>query len=183
MSRKYKVYHSEIPHFVSFSVVNWIDLFTRSEYSEIVINSLSYCISEKGLILNAWCIMTNHIHLIIRSETNQLQDIIRDMKKFTSKKLIRSIRENPRESRKNWLLWMFKREGDKNSNNSDYQFWQQHNHPIELSTNEMINDRLEYLHMNPVKAGFVEKPQDWINSSASQYAGLSGEIELELIQY
>lgn len=125
--------------------------------------------------------MTNHLHLIIRSEENQLQDIIRDMKKFTSKKLIQSIWENPQESRKNWLLWLFKREGEKNSNNSSYQVWQQHNHPIELSTNEMLDQRLEYLHMNPVKAGFVDKPEDWINSSARNYAGLQGKLNLEFI--
>ncbi|MDR9364950.1 MAG: transposase [Balneolaceae bacterium] len=181
MSRKYKFHDSRSPHFVSFAVVNWIDLFTRREYFDIMMESLSYCIEHKGLIMNAWCIMTNHVHLIIRSETDQLQNIMRDMKKFTSKKLIKDLEDNRQESRKDWILWMFKRAGIKNSNNKLWQVWQQHNHPIELSTNEMIEKRLEYLHLNPVKAGFVKKPEDWFYSSARQYAGFSGILELEII--
>ena len=92
MSRKYKIFDSRNPYFISFAVVNWMDLFTRKEYTEVITNSLSYCISNKGLILNAWCIMTNHIHLIIRSESNNLSDIIRDLKKFTSYKLYTKVK-------------------------------------------------------------------------------------------
>lgn len=179
MSRKYKFHDSRLPYFVSFATVNWIDVFTRREYFNIVIDSLSRCINHKGLIVNAWCIMTNHVHLIIRSETNLLENIMRDMKKFTSKKLVECIKENPRESRKEWLLWMIKKAGAANRNNKIYQVWQQHNHPIELSSNQMIDQRLDYLHMNPVKAGFVEKPEDWLYSSAKNYAGLSGILKLE----
>lgn len=182
MSRKYKFHDSRTPHFVSFAIVHWLDLFTRKEYCNVVIESLSYCIQHKGLIVNAWCIMPNHIHLIIRSETNQLQDIMRDLKKFTAKKLVIEIQENLTESRKDWILWMFKRAGEKNSNNKTWQVWQQHNQPIELSTNKMIDQRLEYLHMNPVKAGFVDKPEDWVYSSAKQYSGLPGKFEIEFIE-
>jgi len=114
MSRKYKFHDSRSPHFVSFSVVNWIDLFTRKEYFDIMIESLSYCVEHKGLIMNAWCIMTNHVHLIIRSDSNQLEDILRDMKKFTSKRLIEEVKMKSGESRKDWILWMFKRAGEKN---------------------------------------------------------------------
>jgi REP element-mobilizing transposase RayT len=127
--------------------------------------------------------MTNHVHLIIRSETNLLQNIMRDMKKFTSKKLIESIENNSQESRKDWLIWMFKRAGGANNNNKNYQLWQQHNQPIELFTNKMIDQRLEYLHMNPVKAGLVAEPEDWLYSSAKNYAGSEGILELELIDY
>ena len=126
--------------------------------------------------------MPNHIHLIIRSETNLLEDIMRYMKKFTAKKLIKIIQQLPQESRKKWMLWMFKQAGQNNSNNNKYQFWQQHNQPIELNTNDKIDQRLEYLHMNPVKAGFVSKPQEWLYSSARKYAGLQGFFDLELIE-
>lgn len=182
MSRKYKFYESCKSHFVSFATVDWVDLFTRRIYFEIVTESLSYCINNKGLIVNAWCIMTNHVHLIIRSESAELSDIMRDMKKYTSKKLVKMIRQDPRESRKNRLLGIFKQAGEANSNNSFFQVWQQHNHPIELSTNQMSDQRLDYLHMNPAKAGFVERPQDWLYSSARNYTEQKGMLELELIR-
>lgn len=182
MSRKYKFYNSRKPHFVSFAIVNWIDLFTRKDYVDIVTESLSYCIQKKGLILNAWCIMTNHVHLIIRSEQNSLSDIIRDLKKFTSYQLYSAVQEHPQESRKEWLLWMFENAGKANKNNKNFQVWQQHNQPIELDTNKKIDQRLEYLHMNPVKAGYVIKPEDWMHNSARQFAGLEVRFELELAE-
>ncbi|NGP88845.1 REP-associated tyrosine transposase [Fodinibius halophilus] len=180
MSRKYKFYDNKKVHFVSLATVGWVDLFTRRIYFEVITDSFSYCIKHKGLILNAWCIMTNHVHLIIRSEDKSLSGIMRDMKKFTSKELIKTIQEHPKESRKERLLRIFEQAGQENKNNSYYQLWQQHNHPIELSTNNMMNQRLDYLHMNPVKAGFVKRPQDWLFSSAKNYAGLQGLLNLEL---
>ena len=182
MSRKYKFYDSTCPHFVSFATVQWVDLFTRSVYFELLVESLSYCIKHKGLILNAWCIMTNHVHLIIRSETEELSNIMRDFKKYTSKELIKKIQAEPQESRKEWLLKVFADAGKSNINNQDYQLWQQHNHPLELSDKEMIEQRLNYLHMNPVKAGFVSRSEDWKFSSARHYAGLEGMLELEIIK-
>src|ERR1039458_8529016 len=100
--------------------------------------------------------MTNHVHMIIGSATNPLENIVRDMKKFTSENIRKAIQENPKESRREWIIWMFKKAGSKNNNNDNYQLWQQHNQPIELSTPEMFNQKLEYIHNNPVKAGFVE---------------------------
>src|SRR5699024_10256464 len=125
------------PHFVSYATVGWVDLFTRRIYFDILTESLTYCINNKGLILGAWCIMTNHVHLIIRSETNLLQNIMRDMIKYTSKELVASIEGNAQESRKEWWLHIFRQAGEANSNNKTNQVWQQHNQPVELSTNKM----------------------------------------------
>ena len=100
MSLKYKVGNNTIPHFVTFSVVGWIDVFSREQYKEIMTDSLQYCIAHKELKLHAWVIMTNHVHLIISSETAKLEELIRDIKKFTSKQIIKAITENPEESRK-----------------------------------------------------------------------------------
>lgn len=170
-----------MPYFVSFAVVNWIDLFIREKYFNVVVESLAYCISHKGLIVNAWCNMPSHIHLIIRSETNLLEDIVRDMKKITSKELIKIIKNSHEESRKKWLLWMFKKAGSQNKRNQTYQLWQQHNQPIELNNNQKIDQRLNYLHMNPVKAGFVEEPSNWKFSSAKNYVGKEGMLDIKLI--
>ena len=108
MSRNYKFYNPEGIYFVSFAVKEWIDIFTRNEYKDVIVDSLTFCQKNKGLELFAWCIMTNHVHLIIRAKKGYaLQDIMRDFKKFTSKKIITAIKENPQESRKKWLLEKF----------------------------------------------------------------------------
>jgi REP element-mobilizing transposase RayT len=121
--------------------------------------------------------MTNHVHLIIgRSGGQRLEDIIRDIKKFTSVKIIEAIKNNERESRGDLFLWLFEREGRRNNNNIVYQFWQQGSHAVELSTNEMIDQRLDYIHNNPVKAGFVLSPEHYLYSSAVNYAGLPERV-------
>ncbi|WP_158996318.1 transposase [Mucilaginibacter sp. L196] len=170
MATRYHFGDNEKPHFITFSVVNWIDVFTRESYTQILLDSLRFCIEKKGLRLHAWVIMSNHVHLIASAKEGfKLADIMRDMKKFTSQRIIAAITENEQESRKDWLIWMFKRAGARNKNNETYQFWQQDNHPIELSTNEMMDQRLDYLHNNPVKAGVVWEPQHYKYSSGVDY--------------
>ncbi|OOQ61016.1 REP-associated tyrosine transposase [Mucilaginibacter pedocola] len=169
MGRKYKFHENDSLYFVSFATVNWVDVFTRRIYCDIIVDSLKYCIEKKGLELYAWCIMSNHVHLIISTEKGNLSDIFRDMKRHTSKAILKAIEENAQESRREWMLWMFKRAGQHNPNNEVYQFWQQNNHPIELSTNEMMQQRLDYLHNNPVESGCVEYPPEYLYSSAKDY--------------
>jgi len=169
MSSKYKPGEDAIAHFVSFSVVGWIDVFSRELYKEILVNSLKHCQEHKGLTLHAWVIMTNHVHLIISSNTNKIEDIVRDLKKYTSKKIIAAIQENPTESRKEWILSLFSFAGKNNNNNKEYQFWKQDYHPIELDTAEKSKERLDYLHENPVRSGLVWEPWHYKYSSAIDY--------------
>ena len=149
MSRNYKFRDQEKLYFISFATVNWIDVFIRREYKDIIVDSLKYCIEHKGLQLYAWCIMSSHVHLIIGTTGDKMEDILRDMKRHTAKTILKAIAENPRESRKEWMLWMFAQAGKRNPNNEMYQFLQQHNHPIELSSNEMMDQKLDYVHNNP----------------------------------
>jgi putative transposase len=178
MSRKYKFNESTGLYFISYAVVYWIDVFIRNEYKEILLDSWRYCMREKGLEIYAWCIMTSHVHLIIGSNKEKPEDIVRDMKSFTSTQLKKTIKENPQESRREWMLWMMERAGKKNSNNkNNFQFWQQHNKPIVLYSNEVIKQKLDYIHNNPVEAGFVSKPEDYLYSSAKDYAGEKGILD------
>ncbi len=169
MSSKYKPGEDAIAHFVTFSVVGWIDVFSRESYKEIFVNSLKHCQENKGLTLHAWVIMTNHVHLIISSKTNKIEDIVRDLKKYTSKKIIAAIRENPTESRKEWMLNLFSYAGQNNNNNTEFQFWKQDYHPIELNTAEKLKERLNYLHENPVRSGLVWEAWHYKYSSAIDY--------------
>jgi hypothetical protein len=106
---------------------------------------------------------------------------MRDLKKFTSFKLIGAIMENDQESRKDWLLKIFKENGMLNSHHTKYQFWQEENHPVELFSNEMIDQRLDYIHQNPVKAGFVNRAEDFVYSSAANYCREKGMFDFDLI--
>jgi len=183
MSRKYKFNDQQKLYFVSFATVYWLDVFTRNEYRNIMLDSFRYCQAEKGLEIYAWCLMPSHVHLIMGTVGEPMQDILRDMKKYTSKRLTAAIEANPQESRREWMLWMMARAGKKNPNNEKMQFWQQHNQPIELNTPEKLRQRLNYLHNNPVVAGFVEKPEDWLYSSAVDYCtNRKGLIDLIYIE-
>ena len=177
MSRKYRIRNPEGIYFVTFTVIHWIDIFIRRRYRDIIIDSLKFCQDNKGLILYAFCIMSSHIHLIVStSGKNKLQDIIRDFKKFTALKIIHTIRGNIYESRREWLMNAFMEAGHVNNNNTHFQFWQQLNHPVELCTNRMIEQRLNYVHNNPVKAGIVTVPENYLYSSAVNYAGLPEKL-------
>jgi putative transposase len=180
MSRKYKFYNPIGVYFVTFATVNWIDVFTRRVYIDIVVESLNYCIQNKGLVVYAWVIMSNHIHLVIANKGDALENVMRVLKKHTSKAILKEIEENPQESRKEWMLWMFERAGKKNSNNSKYQFWQQHNQPEELGREAYAIDRaIVYIHDNPVRAGFVDRAEDYPFSSAVDFAGGKGMVNIE----
>lgn len=169
MSRKYKFKEKDGAYFISFATVFWIDIFTRIEYFDIIINSLSYCRKNKGMIIFGYCIMPSHIHLIFRAANENPSDLIRDFKGFTSKQMINAIKENSQESRKDWLMWMFKKAAGRNSNIQNYQFWQQNNQPIEIWSLKVFEQKLNYLHQNPVKSGFVFQPYEWKYSSARNY--------------
>lgn len=175
----YKIRDQYGVYFITFATVQWADVFTRYFYVETVLDSLRFCIKEKALNLHAWCLMSNHIHLIARAQNGNLSDILRDFKKFTSGTITRQIENNAEESRKGWLLWLFKQAGRNNNRNDKYQFWQQDNRPIQLETVSFTLNKLEYLHNNPVKAGLVEKPEDYLLSSARDYNGMKGLLPIE----
>ncbi|HRH02115.1 MAG TPA: transposase [Bacteroidia bacterium] len=162
-------------------MVGWLDVFTKKEYCEIILTSLSYCQKEKGLIIHAWCIMSSHLHLIVSSKQNKLEDILRDFKTFTSKAITQQLITG-NDSRKEWMLSIFKQEAGKIKRVNGYKVWQDGNHPVQLDTNKMLDERLNYLHQNPVEAGMVLNEEDYFYSSAKDYANQKGLLEIELIE-
>lgn len=183
MSSRYKFRNPDGVYFISFATVGWTDVFTRPVYKQIFVDSLRHCQERKGLELFGWCLMTNHAHLLARSkEGHRLSDTLRDLKKYTSKQIINAISENPHESRKEWLLTMFSNVGRYNPNNTKYQFWRQDNHPIETFTPAVVQQKLDYIHNNPVVEGIVEHPEHYIYSSATNYAEMGGLLEVEILK-
>jgi len=169
-------------HYLTFTVVGWVDVFTRVDYKKVLIDSLLFCQKEKGLNLNAYVIMSNHIHLIASAKENyQLSAIIRDFKRHTSKTIIKMILEEKKESRQEWMLRLFKYYAKYNKNNMLYQFWQNTNHPVELVSPKWINEKLNYIHNNPTRAELVLDAAHYMYSSASNYVSGKGVLGVTVI--
>jgi REP element-mobilizing transposase RayT len=182
MSRNYKFHNKEGLYFVSFATVYWIDIFTRSEYSDIVVEALDFRRRQRGMEIYAWCIMPSHIHLVFADKDKNPSFLIGKIKEYTSKKIQQAISDNYQESRREWLLWMMKRAASKNSNVINGQLWQHGNMPIELWSGEVIEQKINYIHMNPVEAGYVTEPWHWKYSSANDYCGGKGILEIDYVQ-
>jgi len=153
-------------YFVTLSVVGWIDVFTRQRYCELITTNLRYCTENKGLEIFAYVIMPSHVHLIVRNVECKLGSILRDFKSFTAKEILKSIEVEEGESRKDWMLHVFKYHARFQRQNSFYMFWQKSNHPIVLDYPEIMDQKMEYIHDNPVAAGYVVRPEMWYYSSA-----------------
>ena len=169
-------------YFVTDTVVDWVDIFTRPIYRHIIIESLEYCQKEKGLIIYAWVLMTNHMHMIAgTSGENKISDILRDFKKFTSKKILQTLLVESGESRREWMLNRFEYAGKNDKKITNYKFWQEGNDAQEIYLNDYFNQKLNYIHHNPVKAELVNREEDYRYSSAIDWAGGKGLLEVTLV--
>ena len=127
--------------------------------------------------------MSNHLHLIISAkEGYELSGIIRDFKAFTAKSITNELLTNPKESRQEWILRLLKYFAKYNSNNALYQVWKRDNYPVDLVSNLWIGRRINYVHQNPVKAGIVDKAEDYIYSSARDYKGIKGFLDINILE-
>jgi len=175
----HKIVNQNNIHFITPTVVGWLDVFTRKRYKDIVIESLQYCQKNKGLIIYAYVIMSNHLHLVVEAKKGYvLSDIIRDFKKYVATKILSEINGNPIESRQEWMMRLFKYFAKYNKNNQKYQFWQIGNHPVDLGANDWFWQKVNYIHLNPVRAGIVDNMEDYRYSSASNYFGKEGLIDV-----
>jgi putative transposase len=181
MSYQYRVRSPNEIHFVTFTIVDWVDIFTRPSYKQLIIESLIYCQQSKGLQVYAFCLMTNHLHLLVSADApNHLPGIIRDFKKHTNKQIIKLI-EFEAESRRDWILYRFKYHAKYNSRIQDYKVWQDGYHAIECDTAKILIQKLDYIHDNPVKAEIVSEAEHYLYSSAANYAGEKGVMDIILL--
>ena len=169
-------------YFVTDTVVDWVDIFTRPVYKHIIVDSLKYCQQHKGLIIYAWVLMSNHLHAIVGTTgENTLSDIWRDFKKFTSKEIIATIKTEISESRSEWMLNRFEYSGKNDKKIKNYRFWQEGNDAQGIYLNEYFEQKLNYIHYNPVKAEIVNRPEDYRYSSAIDYAGGKGLLKVVVV--
>ncbi|WEK35739.1 MAG: transposase [Candidatus Pseudobacter hemicellulosilyticus] len=154
--------------FVTLTVVGWIDVFSRRDYAEIVIKNIAFCQRVKGLELYAYVLMTNHLHMIAADNNGQLNKLLKDFKSFTAKELIAAIQGNNRESRKDWLLHLFRFHARFDRRKEQFCFWQSTNHASFIRDVNMLRQKVDYVHQNPVRAGYVLEPEHWHFSSACE---------------
>ena len=178
MSERYKFHDTEQLYFTTTTVVHWIDLFTRPELKHIILESLKHCQKKQDLIIHAWVLMPSHLHMIISSDGKNLSHIFRDFKKHTARALINEIKRI-NESRKEWLLRAFERSAAALKRISKYKVWRDGNHPILLDNARIVSQKLDYIHFNPVEAEFVDEAENYWYSSARNYVGKVGLLEVE----
>ena len=149
MPTGYQIKDQSAPHYLTLQIVYWKDLFSRSVYKDLIIDRLRFCQKEKGLEIYAYVIMSNHIHLLVRSANSVLSGTIRDFKKYCSKRIIDFIEISDKESRKNWMLLLFKHAAKRQNKKGTYQVWTHENHAIEMISNAFIESKVEYIHNSP----------------------------------
>ncbi len=177
---KYLITDKHAPYFITCTVIHWIDLFTRKDYRDVIVDSLQYCIKNKHIEIYAWVIMSNHIHLVAQCHPpGNMSEFLRDFKKFTSKKFIETM-DSINDSRREWLLDKFSFEAKRTRRAEKYKIWKDDNHPINLTDIDIL-EKINYVHDNPVKAGLVDDSEDYVYSSAKDYCGKRGLIAVKVV--
>ena len=176
MSTGYKIEEKDGLYFVTFQVVKWIDIFTRKIYRDIVIDSLRFCQTSKDLEIYAFVVMSNHLHLILRGGKPDLSNTIKEFKSFTAKQILKTI-DTEAESRREWMLNLFEFSAKQHKRNEKYQIWTHENHAELIYSNQFMDSKINYIHDNPVRSGIVEKAEDYLYSSARNYADLEGVLD------
>jgi putative transposase len=176
MRTRYRITDENYPFFITATTVAWIPIFTRKPYIEILINSLNFCRREKGLKIFAYVIMDNHIHLVVAGE--RLSDITKEFKSYTAREIVRLAGEED----KSWLLNQLQFHKHDNKTGSRHQVWQEGFHPKQICSEEVLRQKVEYLHHNPVRAGLVARAEGWFHSSARNYAGMPGALEIDALE-
>ena len=194
MSTAYKFQNPDGVYFTSTATIQWVDVFTRPVYADIIIESLGYCQVEKGLVIHAWCLMSSHLHLIIsRRGKEPLEAIYAILKNSPLVRLLKPFKMNlPKAEGIGYLPcrqtgFGFSGKPEKTTQiiatiPDSFFREQQDNHPEELITNRFIDQKLDYIHNNPVSAGLVDEPEHYRYSSARDYAGGKGLLDITLIE-
>ena len=164
---RYKIINNQAPHFVTFTVLHWIPIFTNPQTIEILFDIMRF-LKKETLKINAFVILENHAHFILQSD-NLSKDIMR-FKSYSATQIIKLLQQ---ENIKTILkqLAFYKKAHKKQTT---YQFWQEGCHPEIISSAKIMRQKIEYIHHNPVKRGYVDLAEHWRYSSARNYLG--GEV-------
>ncbi len=171
---------SQACHFLTFNTVDWVDIFIRPVYKQIIVHSLNYFIDNKGLNVYAWCLMSNHLHLLLQARDNcVVAEIEKEYKLFTTKKILEDIDTEP-EIRKKWMMEHFENFGNVFGLLKKFHVWQTCSNPvfIDLNKRETLLEHIDHIHYNPVRDRIVDSAPDYLYSSARDYAGMKGLVRI-----
>ena len=181
--RRYRIAENGlIPHFVTWTLAEWLPLFLSDSYCSIITGSLDYCRREKGLLVHAYVIMPTHLHGILSvSGGYVLSDVLRDARKYTSKAIVGKLEEDGHRL----FEWVFRDAARKAGRPGvTHKVWSDDTHPVAIESERFLLQRIEYLHNNPVRKGLVELPEHWRYSSAALYvAGRKGPLEIDALEW
>jgi putative transposase len=169
---RYKIYNEQQPHFLTMTVVEWLPLFMNREIVELLFNSIRFIQKERQVTLFAYVVMEHHLHVI--ASAPELGKTMKEFKSFTARKIIDYLQERNSIP----LLEKLKRAKLKHKKESDYQLWQEGSHPEEIYSEKMLIQKIDYIHNNPVRRGYVDKPKHWRYSSARNYEGIEGLLDV-----
>ena len=169
----YKFVDKDQPHFMTFTIVEWLPLFSNPDIVEIIFDSLRFVQRERGFVIFAYVILENHMHMI--ASCSDLRKTIKEFKSYTATEIVTYLKENKARS----VLDMLRRAKLSHKTESIHQVWQEGSHPEQIISEEMMRQKIEYIHNNPVKRGYVDESEHWRYSSARNYAGEKGLIEVK----
>jgi len=167
---RYKIYEPTQPHFITCTILHWIPIFTRTQTTDIIFESLKYLQKTDNLKIYAYVILENHLHLIV--ESDDIAKSMRSFKAHTAKEILKYLQENNVKSILDQLAFYKKA----HKKNATYQLWQEGIQPKLIINNKMMIDRINYTHNNPVKRGYIDEAVHWRYSSARDYEGVKGLI-------
>ncbi len=180
MPYAYQIHKQDAAYFLTPTAVDLVHAFMRDEHKQLLCDSLNYCIDKKGLEVFSYVIMSSHMHMIVRAKDNNLSDVIRDFKRFTSAMLIKNLKlQSDSESRH--LLEAFSKGDSIQTKKSTNQVWQFNNHAIEVYSPKFTLSKIKYIHDNPVEAGLVGRAEEYFYGSARDYSGKKGPVNVSLI--
>ena len=162
MRSRYHVGHQGQAHFVTSTIIEWLPVFTNAACCDILVHALRYCQEHKELQIYAWVILDNHFHAILAA--SDLSRTLASIKRHTARQIVAWAEAGRRE----WLLNQLSYYRAKHKAQSDHQIWQEGFHPQELSTDREMNQKIDYIHHNPVARGLVSRPEHWRYSSAHE---------------
>jgi REP element-mobilizing transposase RayT len=180
MSGENHIHSKQAGYFITFDTVDWVDVFIRPVYKQVIVHTLNHFIDNKGLNLFAWCLMTNHLHLVAQAKDGfVIADIEKEFKAFTNNKILEALDTEP-ETRREWMMKRFENVGNILGLLKKFQVWQNSNNPsfIDMRKTDQLIDHISLIHENPVRDRFVDSASEYPYSSARDYAGMKGLVKI-----
>lgn len=172
---RYKIYDPDLPHFLTATVVHWLPLFSQPAHADLVLQSLCFLHKHGEWTLYAYVLMEHHLHWI--ASANDLPDVIRRFKSYTARRIIDDLKQRDAQ----WMLRQLARHKASHKADQQYQVWQEGDQPKQIQGETMLRQKIDYIHQNPVKRGYVDAPTDWRYSSPRDYAGEAGLIPVMVV--